>query len=59
MAKRYSRQPGNDRIEKWKAELAAHRKAQRRNRWKRQPAGYRPGMNVIQPPAPTKENGQQ
>jgi hypothetical protein len=50
MSKRYARNPGSDQVQAWKRAVAAQRKAQRRDRWKRKPAAYKPGMNIIQPP---------
>jgi hypothetical protein len=50
MAKRYARQPGSDQVAKWKQAVAERNRNQRRNRWKREPTAYRPGMNIIQPP---------
>jgi hypothetical protein len=51
VAKRYVRNPGADQIAAWKRAASEHNRTRRRSRWKRQPAGYKPGMNIIQPPA--------
>jgi hypothetical protein len=55
MSRKYARNPGADQVQAWKRAIAQHNKAKRRNRWKREPAGYTPGMNII----PAAVNDQQ
>jgi hypothetical protein len=53
-ARKYAAQPGADQIAAWKAAVSAHRKQQRRQRWKR------PGPQItgIRIPPPERQAGQ-